>query len=88
VRTVTARIYKAEEGALAQNSAIAVTPEALQRGLPIAVRIAEAPGAQDAMQLWLYPDGSATGADIVLGAGRYTRTLTINALDGHVDQGG
>jgi len=88
VRSVTARIYKAEAAALAQNAAIALTPAALQGGLIVAVRLAGYSDVQAPARLWFYPDGSATGGAILLGAGRSARTLTINALDGHVDQGG
>lgn len=87
VRSVTARIAMAEAHARAQNMAICLTAPALQNGVAVAVRFQDAADGHPANSLYVYPDGSATPATLILDAGRLARILTVNALDGRVDAG-
>ena len=87
VRSVTARITMAEAHARAQNVAISLTAAVLRNDMVVAVRFQDAADGHSATNLYVYPDGSATPATLILDAGRLARTLTVNALDGRVDAG-
>jgi prepilin-type N-terminal cleavage/methylation domain-containing protein len=86
VRSVAARIQKAEMLASAGGSPVSLAGPALSRGLLAAVELEALNGSATLPNIWVYPDGSASPARIVMQAGRRRAVLTLNALDGRLDE--
>ena len=84
VRSVAARIYRAEARALSDGAPVGLNRSDLGRGTAASVRVWRSAREEDVPQLWFYPDRSASPASIDLQAGTVRRTLTIEALDGGV----
>ncbi len=87
VRSVVARIQRAELKAAQVNEPVILSGQEMSSGLVASVRL-EGVGSTDDNRagLWLYPDGSASAAQIVLEAGRLRKALIVNDLDGRVDE--
>lgn len=84
VRTVAARIYRAEARALSVGAPVGLTRDDLGRGIAASVHVWRSARETEVPHLWFYPDRSASPALIDLQAGSLQRTLTIEALDGGI----
>jgi len=86
VRSVAARIQKAEILAASRDLPVSLSASALNHGLFAQVTIKAINGVDEVPALWAYADGSASPALVILQAGRRRATLVVNALDGRVDE--